>query len=207
MTRRLEQVDTTRQRIVEAALELHGTVGPAHTTISAIAERAGVERHTVYRHFPDLVSIFRACTEHGMQISGLPSVDGWVAVSDPLERLRAALGAMYDYWRRNERLVANLLRDMPVSPELVAGSSTYQDYLSRVWQSVLSGWPGDEPSSATARALAATALEFSTWQALTRRYGLSDEQAVEAMVSAVASTLAPTIKSRPRSSVDRARPS
>ena len=65
MGRRREQLDATRRRIAEAAFELHATVGPAQTSVSAVAERAGVQRHTVYHHFPDLGSLFRACTEHG----------------------------------------------------------------------------------------------------------------------------------------------
>ncbi len=185
MTRRRQAIDTTRDRIVQAALDLHSEVGPAYATISAVAERAGVERHTVYRHFPDLVSLFQACTEHGMQTSGLPLPDDWSGIADPIERLRAALTAMYDYWRRNERLVANILRDMPVSPELVTGSQAYQDHLGWIWQSVLSSWGGDDAESASTRALAATALEFGTWQALTRRYGLTEEAAIESMVTAV----------------------
>lgn len=191
MTKRRELIDTTRDRIIQAALDLHGEVGPAYATISAVAERAGVERHTVYRHFPDLVSLFQACTEHGMRTSGLPSPEEWRHIDDPIERLRAALNTMYDYWRRNERLIGNILRDMPVSPELVTGSKAYQDHLALIWQSVMSAWPGGDASSATTRALAATALEFGTWQSLTQRYGLSDEAAIGAMVAAVRSA-APT---------------
>jgi len=191
MTRRRDSIDTTRDRIIQAALDLHGEIGPAYATISAVAERAGVERHTVYRHFPDLVSLFQACTEHGMRTSGLPTPDEWSGIDDPIERLRAALTSMYDYWRRNERLIGNILRDMPVSPELVAGSKAYQDHLGLIWQSVMGGWPGQDAPSGTTRALAATALEFGTWQSLTQRYGLSDEVAVEAMVAAVRSA-APT---------------
>lgn len=185
MTRRRDRIDTTRERIVQAALDLHGAVGPAYTTISAVAERAGVERHTVYRHFPDLVTLFQACTEHGMRTSSLPSPDDWQDTTDPIDRLRAALTAMYDYWRRNERLIGNILRDMPVSPELVSGSQAYQDHLSLIWGSVLASWPDNDPASMSSRALAATALEFGTWQALTQRYGLTDQAAVAAMASAV----------------------
>jgi AcrR family transcriptional regulator len=207
MTRRLEHVDSTRDRIVDAALELHRLAGPANTTISAIADRAGVERQTVYRHFPDLVTLFQACTEHGMRTTGLPLPDDWALVADPLDRLRSALTAIYDYWRRNERLVGNILRDMPVSPELVTGSRAYQDHLGLIWHSVLAPWLANGPGFGRARALAATALEFGTWQALTQRYGLSAEDAVDAMVGAVETALRPRMESRPRSSEDRARPS
>lgn len=190
MGRRQQSVDDTHERIVRAAFELHREIGPAYATVSAIAERAGVERHTVYRHFPDLVSLFQACTLHGMQTTGLPQPEQWLAITDPVERLRAALIAMYAYWRRNQQLVANILRDMPVTPPLVEGSVAYQDHLGRIWQSVLGPWAhvGGEAGERT-RAMAGTALEFATWQALTQRYGLSDEAAVEAMVAAVRSAL------------------
>jgi AcrR family transcriptional regulator len=192
MTRRREMVDTTRERIIQAALDLHGEIGPAYATISAVAERAGVERHTVYRHFPDLVSLFQACTVHGMATTGLPAPGDWLDIKDPFDRLRAALTAMYGYWRRNERLVANILRDMPVSPELMQGSAKYQDHLGNIWQSVLQPWAGiDGPDADRVRALIGTALEFGTWQAMTQRYGLDDKSAVDAMLAAVRSAATP----------------
>lgn len=181
-------MDATRERIVRAAFELHQERGPAHATISAIANRAGVERHTVYRHFPDLVALMRACTEHGMRTTGLPDPDGWRTLQDPYQRLRTALTAMYRYWRANQQLISNILRDSPVMPELVEGSTAYQDLLGRVWQTVLEPWISTRGEAGHAvRALAGAALEFGTWQSLTERYGLSDEAAVDAMVSAVRS--------------------
>ena len=95
MGRRREQLDATRQRITEAAFDLHSTVGPAQTSISAVAARAGVQRHTVYHHFPDLTALFRACTEHGMRITGVPDAASWRAIDDPTSRLRRALGDLY----------------------------------------------------------------------------------------------------------------
>lgn len=185
--RRQEHMAATRERIVRAAFELHRDLGPAAATISAIAERAGVERHTVYRHFPDLVALIRACTEHGMQRTGLPHPDDWSGIADPLQRLRTALLAMYRYWDANERLVANILRDMPVLPELVQGSAPYRDHLGRIWQSVLEPWQGARGRRGDrVRALVGMALEFATWQALCRRYGLTEDEAVESMITAVA---------------------
>lgn len=190
MQRRREAMEATRDRIARAAFELHREVGPSQATISAVAERAGVERHTVYRHFPDMVQLIRACTEHGMRVTGLPHPDAWRTIADQFDRLRAALRAMYGYYRANEQLIANILRDLPVMPELAAGSSSYQDHLGQLWHSVLKPWAelrggrGDR-----VRALASTALEFGTWQALTRRGGLTDRAAAEAMVNAVRSAL------------------
>lgn len=188
LRQRRESMDATRERIVRAAFELHQERGPAYATISAIAKRARVERHTVYRHFPDLVALMRACTEHGMRTTGLPEPDGWRTLEDPYERLRTALTAMYRYWRANQQLISNILRDSPVMPELVEGSAAYQDHLGRVWLTVLEPWmstPGE--AGERVRALAGAALEFGTWQSLTERYGLSDEAAVDAMTAAVRS--------------------
>lgn len=187
MRQRQATLDATRDRIAEAAFELHREVGPAYATISAIARRAGVQRHTVYRHFPDLVELIRACTIHGMEVTNLPDPEPWLALADPLLRLRTALRALYAYYGANEQLIGNILRDLPVMPELQAGSAPYQDHLGRIWGAVVEPWAGTSGSTGhRVRALASTALEFGTWQALTRRGGLTNEDAVEAMVGAVA---------------------
>ncbi len=184
-------MDETRDRIARAAFELHATVGPAHATISAIAERAGVQRHTVYRHFPDIVTLIRACTVHGMSVTRLPQTERWEGIGDELVRLRLALEDMYGYYRANEQLIANILRDLPVMPELAAGSSLYQDHLGRIWGTVLAPWKRLRGGRGNrVRALASAALEFGTWQALTRRGGLTDEQAASAMVASVEAALA-----------------
>jgi len=179
-------MDETRDRIARSAFELHATVGPAQATISAVAERAGVERHTVYRHFPDIVSLIRACTMHGMEVTGLPQPDRWASMADPLARLRTALEQMYAYYRANERLIGNILRDLSVMPELAAGSSDYQDHLGRIWGTVLAPWTGLRGARGNrTRALVSTALEFGTWQALTSRGGLTDAEAAATMVASV----------------------
>jgi AcrR family transcriptional regulator len=191
LQRRREAMEETRDRITRAAFELHATVGPAQATISAIAERAGVQRHTVYRHFPDIVSLIRACTVHGMEVTGLPQPAPWESIGDGLARLRVALGEMYAYYRANERMIGNILRDLPVMPELAAGSSDYQDHLGRIWATVLGPWMRVRGGrGARVRALVSTALEFGTWQALTTRGGLTDDQAAATMVGSVEASLA-----------------
>jgi AcrR family transcriptional regulator len=193
LQRRRDAMDETRDRITRAAFELHATVGPAQATISAIAERAGVQRHTVYRHFPDIIGLIRACTAHGMEVSGLPQPERWDGIDDRLVRLRVALEEMYAYYRANERLIANVLRDLPVMPELAAGSSDYQDHLGRIWGIVLAPWMRLRGGrGARTRALVSTALEFGTWQALTTRGGLTDKQAAATMVASVAAAQANT---------------
>lgn len=191
LRRRLEAMDETRDRIVRATFELHATVGPAQATISAIAERAGVERHTVYRHFADIVGLIRACTAHGMATTGLPHPEAWATIRDPLVRLRIALEAMYGYYRANERLIANIMRDLPVMPELAAGSSEFNDHLGQVWATALQPWARRRGARGQrVRALVSTALEFGTWQALTMRGGLSDSVAAATMVISVEAMLA-----------------
>src|SRR3954449_13537741 len=109
--RRAELEAETRRRITETAVELHGTVRPAHTAISAIAERAGVRRSTVYRHFPDEVALFDACSSHWAAANPPPDLTAWAAIRDPDERLAVALPEQYAYYRRTEAMIANLLRD------------------------------------------------------------------------------------------------
>lgn len=111
LKKRAEQQAETRQRIVEAAVVLHGTVGPAQTTISMIAERAGVQRHTLYAHFPDERSLFLACSGHVFERDPLPDVEDWRRIAERGERLRTGLTAIYGWYERNAELTACVLRD------------------------------------------------------------------------------------------------
>ena len=113
--RALRQAET-RQRIVEAAVGLHTSVGPARTTISGIAERAGVERHTVYAHFPDDRTLFRACSEHWEARHPLPDFETLGEIEDPLRRLRHALGELYAWYESVEADLALFIRDASVVP-------------------------------------------------------------------------------------------
>jgi AcrR family transcriptional regulator len=118
MKKRAELEEATRRRITESAVALHGTVGPARTSVSALAEHAGVRRSTVYRHFPDEASLFAACTAHWAADNPVPEIGAWAGIEDADERLRAALSALYPYYRRTAGMMENLIRDEPVS-ELV----------------------------------------------------------------------------------------
>src|SRR3954447_764954 len=111
MKKRAELEEATRRRITESAVALHGTVGPARTSVSALAEHAGVRRSTVYRHFPDEASLFAACTAHWMAENPVPDIGAWAGIEDPDERLRAALAVLYPYYRRIAGMMENLLRD------------------------------------------------------------------------------------------------
>jgi AcrR family transcriptional regulator len=183
MGRRREQLEATRQRIAEAAFELHGTVGPAQTSISAVAERAGVQRHTVYHHFPDLTSLFRACTEHGMQVTRTPEAAPWRAIDDPTERLRQALGELYAYYRANARLLGNIVRDMPLMGE-VGGSEAFVDRMAELFSALAEGWPGHAATQRIRMAAIGHAMSYETWKSLSDN-GLSDAEAAELMLGLV----------------------
>ena len=141
LKRRAERQEETRQRIVDATVALHREVGPARTTISAIAERAGVERLTVYRHFPDEAPLFAACGARFQELRPIPDPTPWTAIADPVARLRAALGELYAYYRAEEPMLANVARDAPLLPTLQALlDDAYTPYWARVREVLLAGW-------------------------------------------------------------------
>jgi AcrR family transcriptional regulator len=184
MRGRLEQMEETRRRIAQATVELHSTLGPARTSISAIAERAGVQRHTVYYHFPDLISLFKACTEHGLRTIGPPDPETWRSIADPAARVDQALGELYPFYRQNTRLLGNVIRDMAVLPELIEGSRQFLDLNEAWFKALADSWPPNESRNPNLDAGIRHALDFGTWLSLTSQ-GLSDEEARAAMTSFV----------------------
>lgn len=187
MGRRRDAAEQTRDRITRAAFELHGTVGPARASISAIAERAGVQRHTVYSHFPDMVSLIEACTAHGMQVRTLPDPAAWASVADPVERLGRGLTELYAYYRANTQLLGNVTRDMAIMPELVAGSHAFLADMARIAGALRSGLVVPPARARVHGASVGLAISFGTWQTLTG-FGMTDEEAAGLMVGLVAST-------------------
>jgi AcrR family transcriptional regulator len=183
MGRRRQQLDATRRRIAEAAFELHATVGPAQTSVSAVAERAGVQRHTVYHHFPDLGSLFRACTEHGMQVTRTPEAAPWRAIEDPTVRLREALSELYAYYRANARLLGNIVRDAQLMAD-VGGSEAFVDRMTELFFALADGWTGDATTQRLQMAAIGHAMAYETWRSLTEK-GLSDAEAGDLMVRLV----------------------
>jgi AcrR family transcriptional regulator len=188
MTRRYElkqraqrQADT-RRRIVEATAALHVERGPAATQITDIAQRAGVDRVTVYRHFPDQASLLKACSVHYYNAHPLPDPTAWAAIDDPPERLRHGLQELYAYWAQNAAMAANILRDAQVLGHLGVGRRLLA--LQRDAVEVLaSGW---SPTGRHPPALAATirvAVDFHTWQCLVREQGLTEYEAIELALS------------------------
>src|SRR3954447_20617775 len=184
LKRRAERQEETRRRIVDAAVELHSTLGPSRTTVQAVAERAGVTRPTVYAHFPDERALFQACSGHVAETSPPPDPSHWRAIPDPSERLAAALRELYGYYEGNETLLANVQRDVAVMP-VVAEIDEYRvRYLEEARDLMVEAWP---PSRRGARArlrrAVGHALEFSTWQSLVRRQGSTNEEAVRLMLA------------------------
>jgi len=183
MARRLEHLAATRQRIAEAAFDLHSTIGPAQTTISAVADRAGVQRHTVYHHFPDMTSLMQACTEHGMRITGIPAAASWRAIEEPSPRLQHALAELYAYYRANARLLGNVVRDMPLTAHF-GGQEAFLDHMAGLFSALADGWPGDSDVQRKRMAAIGHAMSFETWRSLTDQ-GLQDAEAVDLMVRLV----------------------
>ena len=172
--RRAERQAQTRQRIVEAAVDLHTTVGPAATSISAIANRAGVQRHTVYAHFPDEAVLFEACSSHWVAANPFPNGAEWLEIDDPGQRLRRAIGDVYGWYDRVEDALVLFVRDGHVFPSWgearrgrLAGLA---DLLAK-----------DLPRRKAVRAAVGHALEFETWRSLVRTQGLSNRAAAEAI--------------------------
>jgi AcrR family transcriptional regulator len=180
MKRRAELEAETRLRITESAVALHGTLGPAQTSISAIAEHAGVRRSTVYRHFPDEAALFAACSAHWRIENPRPELDAWAEV-EPGDRLRGALEELYPYYRRTQRMLANLLRDEASMPTVRQMFAAYHVYLDAAAVVLMRGRKLRGHTAKRVRAAIGHALAFSTWQSLTREQGLDDAQAAELM--------------------------
>ena len=186
LKRRAERQQETRRRIVEATVELHETVGATQATISAIAEKAGVQRRTVYNHFPDEVTLFSACMAHYNAANPLPDPTSWGEITDPEKRLRSALAEVYAYYEHNERILANFAADAHVNPNVREAGEPIFRHWERMRDAIAAAW-GTRDGQHRQSLLAALdlALDFQTWRTLVRRRGLDDERAIELMVAMV----------------------
>jgi AcrR family transcriptional regulator len=181
LRKRAESQDGTRQRIVEATVAVHQRLGPRHATISAIAAEAGVQRLTVYRHFPDESALFAACTSRWLEDNPPPDPADWEGVPIPSERLHAALLALYAYYRRTERMWSVSYRDVDEVPALQAPMQGVEDYLDTLQRGLVAAWPSALRTKAL-KAIVAHCLRFATWQSLVRQGGLSQADATAACV-------------------------
>ena len=174
--RRAEQEDETRRRITEAAMRLHGTVGPARTTIKEVAAEAGVQRATVYRHFPDLESLFGACSAHWVSLNPPPDPAAWEGDS-----LEAALTELYAWYEWGEAMLVNVRRDLPLVSAMAGPQVAFDALFAALHAALMAG----RPKRKRVAAAIGHALEFETWRSLRRGQGLSRRETVELMVALV----------------------
>ena len=182
-TNRAERVAETRRRLVEAAIKLHTTIGPARTSLSQVAREAGVSRPTLYAHFPDESALLRACTFHSLASDPPPDPQTWGEVSAAGERVRRGMTEVYDYFERNESLTANILKDMHTVPAMKELNVPILETAFTQMGEILAAGFGDRTQAARERrrAAVAVALSFGTWQVLVREQGLTRSRAVDVM--------------------------
>jgi AcrR family transcriptional regulator len=186
MKRRAQSQLQTRQRITESAVALHGTIGPARTTMSAVAAHAGVRRSTLYRHFPDESALFDACTAHWAIDNQPPDLQAWAVIADADARLSVALDELYAYFGRTERMLENLARDEATVPIVAERFAAFHLYFDAARDTLLAGRRLRGAAKRRKQAAIGHALAFTTWKSLVREQGLSDSEAVALMRSLVA---------------------
>ncbi len=183
-TRRAQASTETRGRIVDAAIRLHMTVGPARTTISAIAEQAGVERLTVYRHFPR-EELLRACVTQGWESFPPPDHRAWAKITDPERRLRTALTELYGYYGSVGDALTVIVRDFPHVPTLAALNAPHLAKWEEMRDVLARGWNRRGRHRQALLAAMAHSLDLSTWESLVRRQELPEADAVELLIRLV----------------------
>jgi len=181
MKRRAELEAQTKQRITESAVALHGSLGPARTSMKAVAEHARVPRSTLYRHFPDEEALFGACSAHWGTENPPPDVSVWAKIGDPGERLEAALGELYAYYRRAGGMLDKLLRDEAQVPIVAKFFAPYHQLMEAITEILMRGRGLRGKARDRTRAAIGHAISFRTWQQLTEEAGLGDEEAAELM--------------------------
>ncbi len=187
LKKRAETQADTRRRIVDATLELHATVGPMATTVAAIADRAGVSRLTVYRHFPDEVELLRACTSHYTLAHPPPDPTPWLALDDARRRFELALRDLYAYYAANEPMLGNGMDSYGVMPALQKALDPWFEGLRQVQQLLSTGWGVDAGPGSLLSAAIGHAIAFPTWRGLRHAQGLTNAEAIRLMVGLVSS--------------------
>jgi AcrR family transcriptional regulator len=186
MQRRAESQQRTRRRITESAVELHGTVGPSRTTMSAVAAHAGVRRSTLYRHFPDEAALFDACSAHWAAANPPPDLEAWSAIGSPDERLGVALSELFAYYGRTESMLENLFRDERTVPIVGERLAAFRGYFVAARGVLMAGRALRGAARRRAQAALGHAIAFSTWKSLVGEEGLSDAQTAALLVALVA---------------------
>jgi AcrR family transcriptional regulator len=195
--RRAQSEEETRRRITEAAVELHGTVGPANTKMTELAERAGVSRMTVYNHFPTEADLFAACSSHWASQNPFPDPSGWTDVADPRVRLVTGLEELYGWYGSNQGMLENVLRDAYVVPSLgQLMDDFWGGYMKDVVRGLAHGWSVDQEDTAAFEPMLRVVVDFNTWQLLTRfrlNHRAAAQLAAGMVTGAVASPVAPSL--------------
>jgi AcrR family transcriptional regulator len=184
LKKRAGEMAEMRQRITEAAVHLHGTIGPARTTMSAVAKEAGVQRHTVYRYFPTEAELFGACSGHYFTANPWPDIQPWRAISDPRQRLTVALDELYAYYEQTEPMFSNVLRDVELVAAIGPAMAPLQAFMGEATEILGTGWPACGRKRDVLRAALLFAIDFLTWRALASNTGITRPEAV-ALVSAL----------------------
>ena len=184
LKQRAEDMAQTHRRITEAAIELHGTVGPARTTLSAVAKRAGVERRTLYRHFPTEAELFAACSAHYFTANPFPDLGDWRAIRDPQQRLGRALDELYAYYERTEPMFSNVLRDAELVGVAREAAAPLQAYVDEAAEVLTIGRRVRGRRRRLLGGVVRHALAFSTWRSLERN-GIGRSDAVRLMTALV----------------------
>jgi AcrR family transcriptional regulator len=185
LKRRAERRDETRRRIVDATIRLHQTVGPVGATITAIARAAGVSRLTVYRHFPDEVSLLQACTGAYNVAHPPPDVAELLSIEDPMRRLEAALDRLYSYYAENEAMLSSGDDAMPTHPALAVALQPFMEGQRQLVRLLATGWEVDGGPGTSLAAAVGHAIALPTWRSLRQVQGVSHDQAVRLMVGLV----------------------
>jgi AcrR family transcriptional regulator len=189
LRKRADAMEATRLRITEAAVELHGSIGPARTTMTAVAERAGVQRQTVYRHFANEEELLLACSGHFATLHPWPDASRWAEIADPAERLRDALDALYAWYETTEDIWTHVLRDETLVAAVGPALQPFRAYLDDAARALAAGWGARGKRRTMLLAAARHAVDFQTWRSLARDGGVNRAGVVElasAMVSRAA---------------------
>jgi len=194
--RRADLEEETRRRITVSALDLHGTVGPSQTSISAVARRAGVRRSTVYRHFPDEAALFRACSAHWAAQNPPPDLEAWATIAPPNDRLRVALIELYGFFQGTKQMLDNLYRDETTVPVVRQQFSGFRGYLQRARDVLMAGRNVRGDARRRTQGAIGHAVAFSTWKSLVREQELSNIEAAALMASAVRFVSSPALRER-----------
>ena len=190
LKKRAEGMAETHLRITEAAIELHGTVGPSRTTLGAVAKRAGVERRTIYRHFPTEADLFVACSTHYFAANPWPDLDSWRAIRDPQQRLERALDELYAYYERTEPMLSNVLRDAELIDFARDAVAPLHAYLEEAAEILISGRPVRGRRRQVLRSALRHGLAFPTWHSLATN-GIGRPDAAKLVTALVEAAAAP----------------